>query len=199
MEFSRIHGGRMNKLQDAADTGRIGGILRAIVGGGESFQMESLRDGDLTITDGHSIHKLITAFFAKWFQRLPSERDRDKLLADCVLANDRSAWDRLIDSVGIPSSVSDTLWLAFQPKKISDEGLIDANNLAHYCPSFEEFNEYIDRLDSNSAPGASGLSYAMIKLWPDSLLRRAYDLLRDSWIKKTIPVGWSFTHLCSLR
>ena len=55
----------MSKLQDSADAGRIGGILRTIVGGSDTFLMESLRDGDQTITDGHTIHKLITAFFTK--------------------------------------------------------------------------------------------------------------------------------------
>ena len=75
MEFRRIHGGRLNKLQDSADAGRIGGILRDIVGGGETFLMESLRDGDHTVTDGHTIHRIITGFFAKWFQRLPTEQN----------------------------------------------------------------------------------------------------------------------------
>ncbi len=50
---------------------------------------------------------------------------------------------------------------------------------------------YVDRLDSNSAPGASGLSYAMIKLWPESYLRRAYECLKAAWLDKTILPGWS--------
>ncbi len=154
----------MNRLQNEADAGRIGGMLKSIVGSDDSFLMESLRDGETTITDGRTIHKLITSFFTKWFARTPSERGRDKLLADCILGKDRTAWDELISDVGIPRDVSDNLWNAFQPKAISALGLAEADHLSHYCPTYEEFKRHIDGLDSNSAPGASGLSYAMIKL-----------------------------------
>jgi hypothetical protein len=153
--------------------------------------MESLRDGESTITDGRTIHKLITSFFANWFKRQPSEKGRDKLLADCILGRDRRAWDKLITDVGIPRDVSNNLWNAFQPKPISPLGLVEANNLSRYCPTYDEFKRHIDRLDSNSAPGASGLSYAMIKLWPDSLLRHTYDCLCETWINKTTLPGWS--------
>ncbi len=76
MEFRRIHGGKMNRLQEAADAGRIGGILRDITGQDSSFLMESLRDGDNTITDGHTVHKIVTSFFAKWFCLPPAEVNR---------------------------------------------------------------------------------------------------------------------------
>jgi hypothetical protein len=68
-EFRRIHGGRMCKLQEAADAGRIGGVLRSVVGRDPDFSMESLRQGDDTVTDGYTIHKAITDFFSKWFQK----------------------------------------------------------------------------------------------------------------------------------
>jgi hypothetical protein len=62
-EYRRIHGGRMQKLQDEADAGKIGGVIRNIVGREPGFLMESLNHEGKTITDGVTIAKLITSFF----------------------------------------------------------------------------------------------------------------------------------------
>ena len=102
-EYRKIHGGWMLKIQNEADAGRIGKAIQAIVGRSPSFLMESLRQGDSTITDGHKIHTLITAFFATWFSRLPAEKERDRLLAECVISQDRAKWDSLMTLIGIPS------------------------------------------------------------------------------------------------
>jgi hypothetical protein len=156
LEFRRIHGGRMCKLQEAADAGCIDRILKTIVGQDPSFLMESLRHGETTITDGAVIHEHITSFFSKWFQRLPNEKRRDKLLADCLINCDRLRWDALTSDIGIPSNTSDTLWNAFQPKHISDQGRRESESLLTYFPSYDDFLAYIRRLDPNSAPGDTG-------------------------------------------
>ncbi len=99
----------MCRLQDAADAGRIGGILKAVTGHEPSFLMESLRHGEETITDGSLIHSTITSFYAKWFRRLPGEQIRDKELAECVLTCDYQRWVALTSEIGIPTDVSNTL------------------------------------------------------------------------------------------
>ena len=85
----------MCRLQEAADAGRIGGIIKNIMGGATSFTMESIRQDDEIITDGETIARMITAFFGQWFARLPEEKERDKQLADCVLNRDLGGWKRL--------------------------------------------------------------------------------------------------------
>ena len=64
----------MSRLQEDADSGRIGGMIKNIMGRPQPFTMESIRDGDGIITDGATIAKMITAFFSDWFARLPAER-----------------------------------------------------------------------------------------------------------------------------
>jgi hypothetical protein len=64
-EFRRIHSARMSRLQEEADAGRIGGAIKNIMGRSQPFTMESIRDGDEVITDGATIAKMITAFFAE--------------------------------------------------------------------------------------------------------------------------------------
>ena len=189
-EFRRLHGDRMMKIQEEADAGRIGGVIKHIMGTSTSFTMESIRQGDEIITDGAKIASLVTAFFSKWFSRLPEEKDRDKRLADCVLKSDKIAWNKLISDTGIPTGVGDSLWQAFQPRPLSLEGLKDADELANYTPSFDEFVKYISSLNPRSAPGFSGLSYLMVKLWPDSVVERAYGCLVKAWSDKVGLEGW---------
>ena len=62
-EFRRIHGNRMQKIQEEADAGRIGGVIRNIMGGSSPYTMESIRQDGEVITDGERITKLITEFF----------------------------------------------------------------------------------------------------------------------------------------
>jgi hypothetical protein len=190
-EYRRIHGGWMLKIQNEADAGRIGKAIQAIVDRSPSFLMESLRQEDSTVTDGHKIHTLITAFFATWFSRLPEEKERDRRLAECVLSQDKHKWDSLMTSIGIPEQASQRLWNAYKPKDITPEGLHDASLISSYVPTFEEYIKYVATLDNKSAPGNSGLSYLMVKLWPQEIQERAYQCLCEAWSKKEGIEGWS--------
>ena len=77
------------------------------------------------------------------------------------------------------------------PKDISIEGKLEAEGLSSYCPSYVEFTDYIAHLDPSSAPGLSGLSYSMVRLWPELYLRRAYECLSEAWILRQPGEGWS--------
>ena len=98
--------------------------------------------------------------------------------------NDRVAWDKLMEDIKVPGNSSDRLWLAFQTKPSTPDILRDSKNLSSVCPSIDEFRKYIKSLDSVSAAGASGLSYLMVKLWPDDFVTRAYDFLCEAWLDK---------------
>ena len=87
-EFRRLHSERMCKLQEEADAGRIGGMIKNIMGGSQPFTMESIRHEGKVITDGDSVDKLITSFFAKWFSRLPEQKIIDSRLSACVINHD---------------------------------------------------------------------------------------------------------------
>jgi hypothetical protein len=197
-EFRRLHSERMCRLQEQADSGKIGGIIKNIMGRPSSFTMESIRQGEETITDGKMIAKLITSFFSQWFARLPEEKDRDKRLSECVLGNDLEGWNALTTSCGIPPEVSSTLWGAFAPKQLSEDGRRDAAGLSEYVPSLDEFKRYIGKLNPRSAPGFSGLSYLMVKLWPDSLIDRAYECLREAWLERKGLKGWGIRLLAPI-
>jgi hypothetical protein len=197
-EFRRIHSDRMSRVQEEADAGRIGSVLKDIMGGSSAFTMESIRNNGIVETDGESISKLITSFFAKWFARLPEQKLRDKRLADCVLSQTKLDWDSLIHDCNIPTEVSDKLWDAFKPRAISAEGAVEAAALSNYLPSLQDFKGYNKSLNPRSAPGFSGLSYLMVQLWPEMVVERAYDCLLEAWKRKEGLEGWGTRFLAPI-
>ena len=94
-----------------------------------------------------------------------------------------------MEETKIPTEVGDKLWLAFQPKSLSDEGMEEAANIVNYSPSLSEFKHHISTLNSRSAPGFSGLTYLMVKLWPESMVERAYECLTEAWKEKKGPLN----------
>jgi hypothetical protein len=95
-----------------------------------------------------------------------------------------------MEETKIPPNVSEKLWLAFLPRPLSDEGRRAAAELAKYTPSIDEFKDYINLLNVRSAPGFSGLSYLMVKLWPEAMVERAYECLVEAWDDKVGLEGW---------
>jgi len=55
----------------------------------------------------------------------------------------------------------------------------------------QKFRKHIRKAPSGSVPGPSGLSYAMMKEWPESVLVRAHAAVQVIWEEKIIPVCWN--------
>jgi len=59
----------------------------------------------------------------------------------------------------------------------------------------EEFVGAIKASESGSAPGMSGLSYSMIKLWPEHVVKGIYEALVRTWVDKSTPDYWKWRWL----
>ncbi len=79
--------------------------------------------------------------------KLPEQKLIDARLANCVISQDKTGRDTLIQDVKIPSEVADKLWTAFKPREISPEGLLEAQKLSDYVPTLDEFKHYIKTLN----------------------------------------------------
>ena len=62
-ELRILHGGRMRRIQDAADVGKIGAMLKGIMAKSTAFSMDVLYDKDKNIVDANEISHIITEFF----------------------------------------------------------------------------------------------------------------------------------------
>ena len=62
-------------------------------------------------------------------------------------------------------------------------------------PSYQDFLDAIKSSPGTTASGSSGLTYAMMKAWPEEVSRLAYDLLAKMWGAKHVPDWWKFRWL----
>ena len=46
-------------------------------------------------------------------------------------------------------------------------------------------------MSKDTAGGMSGLTYSMMKVWPEEVIRMVYDHLSSLWIDKVVPDWWT--------
>ena len=66
----------------------------------------------------------------------------------------------------------------------------DLNPLVSVPPSYDDFKGEIHKMSKDTAGGMSGLTYSMMKAWPEELTRMVYDHLSSLWIAKVVPDWW---------
>ena len=76
-ELRILHGGRMRRIQDAADVGKIGAMLKGIMAKSNSFSMDVLYGKEGNIVDAVEISRIITDFFQAWFNTTEEDDYRD--------------------------------------------------------------------------------------------------------------------------
>jgi hypothetical protein len=97
----------------------------------------------------------------------------------------------------IPKPLLGVLWSALRLKVTEDvERLFHSEMLSD--PSYEDFAAAVDCAPNDSAPGPSGLSYNMIKLWQDNMRRRVFGDLLDCWKRKSVPEYWKWRFLAPI-
>ena len=101
-ELRRLHGGRMRRMQDAADAGKIGPIIKNIMAKTNSFSMEVLYNEAGNITDADEVARIVTEFFADWFNSSEDDNLRDSELSGLSELRDHDKWDALAARLGIP-------------------------------------------------------------------------------------------------
>ena len=92
----------MRRLQDAADAGKIGGVLRRIMAKSKSFSLEALYNDDGTVTDPDEVARIVTEFFRMWFNSTTEDDIRDDCVAKYSAENNIGGWEKLSESMGIP-------------------------------------------------------------------------------------------------
>ena len=66
------------------------------------------------------------------------------------------------------------------------------------APTFEEYLQAVRARSSKSAGGSTGLTYALMKHWPEDIHRLMYDLLAVMWDAKMIADRWQFRWLVTI-
>ena len=92
--------------------------------------------------------------------------------------------DRLVPQDEIQLKLHQALITVLNRVKVMEEL---ENRLMTTPPSFEAFRHNVTHHSGDTAGGMQGLTYAMMKAWPEKVLRTAYDLLCTLWEDHMVP------------
>ena len=143
------------------------------------------------INDQKEIHESITAHFEDWFSANPDTGQ---------ISNDINAYTDLMlpwpnfQQRFSKSKISDPLLLTLHRalnSGPSPEKLNIMNETLRKIPSIIEFRAVIEHAKNGTAPGLSGLTYTVIKLWPGVLVDFVFEQLSILWSTNSYPNHWS--------
>ena len=139
------------------------------------------------LTDAPSIHNLVTEHFTDWYRSLGPPADWPALLTD------RRAFQARADAKHIPPHLTQDLWEAFTLPLQHTALHQDMVTALQSPPSLSEFQAAIKHHKGSTAPGATGLTYNMVKGWPESVTLKVHQLLSLSFTGPTpawLQWGW---------
>jgi hypothetical protein len=152
----------MRKIQEMADEGKIGALLKSITGKRESFTMESVRDGDRLITDPHEITRLITNVFREWFYRGEKDAWRDHNISDAIIGGDLDRFMEVAATLGVTADIAAKVWESCKTKPLERSAQAETEKLDDYTPSYSEFLEFIETANPRSAGGYNSMNYNLL-------------------------------------
>ena len=188
--------------EKARQQGKKAAVIRSIFGTHvDRYDMNLLRlpDGS-TITDPVTIHETFANHFKLWHQGNGRRTFFDDYTIDWT--DPQSSRDFFIDYPGhsqIPKEILQYIWEAIVRPSINFPDLSAQLQEGTSIPvSIEEFRAAIRRTPASSVPGPSGLSYAMMKEWPDEVLQAAHSAMTMIWDTGTIPEWWQWKWICPI-
>jgi hypothetical protein len=170
--------------------------------------MKSLRiDEDTFIADDDDMHTAMVNFFAKWHQGdVHSSEGIHSAETDWLsVYEDYDTYTELTEAIGVPLELRNLIWEAMQstrPKLDGEEngrtlreGMAEALNTV---PTLEEFTAVIRKGVGGRTPGMSGLTYGLMKVWPDGVINKVYNLMVQQWTSKSLPEFMKWRWLCPI-
>ena len=190
----REHMRKLNKMKS---------VLKSILGvlGGRkhilTLNLDVVKDmaGTVACTPGE-VHAMVTRHFREWYAN-PANNNSTLHTADdwqTPLAS-LEAFQDSVRHTGVPEWTTVLLYDAIT--NIPDRDATEAEMAALFAepPPYSAFCRAISSAKNGSAPGVSGLSYNMIKSWPEQCKQAAYDCLVRQWQDKHICPSWKWRWL----
>ena len=163
------------------------------------YDLNNLKLSDGTIiVDPIQIHDLQTTHWKKWFSSSGQPTFFD------LYAIDWSAPQELYKTFlqfeahnAIPLELLQCIWKAITSPTDTHPKLRELLTVSLARPiELEEVEHAIKKAPAGSVPGPSGLSYAMMKEWPEKVVLKFHKALNHIWEQKIIPKEWNIKWLC---
>ena len=201
-EAYAARGEYQKKILLAVEKREVGKVMRAVNGDFTTgFDITSLDLDGLTVTEPTRITSAVSEHFEQWFALAKDTHPGG-------IGSENACWRDLLDdwdgfharyaSTGIPKHLLKTLHEAISLRRGDPVVRESFRETVLRTPTLEEFSKSIKQRPANSAPGVSGLSNNMIKLWPPEVLERAYAALVELWEQRRIPEYWRWRYLVLL-
>ena len=202
-----LHATRQGDLYKA---GRLGPIIQSVLGCALPphkrkffIPLDCIRvPGSLSrlISDPFSIYHSIRSHFMTYF-KLPilsiARPIHSNRMSYRDIRSDRAAFIRAHSLTFIPEPILDLIWEAIVHSQT--DSLHDAfTDIFSLPPTFDEFLAAIHTSSRRTAPGATGLTYSMIRARPRAITHIVYQCLVQMWTDKSIPDDWKWRWICLL-
>ena len=188
--------------EKARQQGRKAAVIRSIFGTHkERYDMNLLRlpDGS-TQTDPIAIHETFANHFEQWHQG----NGRRTFFDDHVIdwEDPQRSRDFFLTYPGHALIPRDTLLLIWEaivaPSQTFPDLSAKLQEVIKAPICIEELRAAIRRAPASSVPGPSGLSYSMMKEWPEEVLLAAHTAMTMIWDTGTIPEWWQWKWICPI-
>ena len=188
--------------ENARLQGKKAAVIRSIFGTHmERYDMNLLRLSDgSTLTDPVAIHETFANHFEQWHQGNGRQTFFDDHIIDWEdIQSTREDFLTYAGHVLIPRDILIRIWDAIVAPTQKFPGLSAKLQEVTSTPiTIDELRAAIQRAPASSVPGPSGLSYAMMKEWPDEVLLTAHSAMTTIWDTGTIPSWWQWKWICPI-
>ena len=180
-------------LETLRVTGRIGRVITSTLQEDvEQFTLESLPvPGEGILTDHRTIHNMVTAHFTQWYKGPEGPE-----VPWGALHQDHTSFLDHTASRGIPNDLGHLLWQALTEVPGVEHVRADLARELATPPSLGEFNGIIAGHRGSTTPGATGLTYNMVKGWPAPVRTFAHRCLVELWGQPSTPPWLQWGWLC---
>jgi hypothetical protein len=98
----------------------------------------------------------------------------------------------LVEQDGILLKIHHALTNVKNRDKVFDEL---SEGILRTPPSYETFRHSVCHHAGDTAGGMQGLTFAMMKAWPEEVMKQVYDLLCSLWVERMVPMWWQYRWL----
>ena len=137
----------------------------------ELYALHSLQLDQGMLTDAPTLHNMVTEHFTAWYQAPGPTTDWPQLLRDQAAFHEHAA------AKHIPQDLSHQLWQAFTAPLQLTALQQELQRALRDPPSLAEFTAAIHSHKGSTAPGATGLTYNMVKGWSPPVIQKVHELL----------------------
>ena len=186
--------------EKAVAAGKVGRALKSILGTQQAqYDLNTLRlaNGEM-VTDPLIIHDTQVQHWKEWFGDTEANTFFDHFTIDWTEPQvHREEFLNFPTHINIPRELLHRIWNSIiQPSiKFPTIGAQIQTEVSKPI-TIEEVRAAIKKAPSGSVPGPSGLSYAMMKEWPEQVLVSAQETMNTIWEGKLIPEVWNIKWLC---